>query len=89
MEAGSVFYANVATDTGRADGHWQGFPVVSRSFSFYRELCERHGLLMQDLGELGDLGHRSGAAHQDSQRMLCITAQNVVQAQAHAMASPA
>jgi hypothetical protein len=56
------------------DGRWQGFPVAARPLDFYRAICERHGLLLQDLGELAALGHRSGSATQDSQHMLRITA---------------
>jgi len=74
IRSGGAFYANVGTDTQRADGHWQGFPVAARPLAFYQAICERHGLVMQDLGELAALGHQSGSASQDAQRMLRITA---------------
>jgi SAM-dependent methyltransferase len=76
-----VFFANVRTDTQRADGHWQGFPVAARPLAFYDEICARHGLVMQDLGALADLGHESGSATQDAQRMLRITVQHAETAQ--------
>jgi SAM-dependent methyltransferase len=79
--SGGAFYANVRTDTRSADGHWQGFPVASRPLAFYQAICARHGLVLQDLGELAALGHQSGSATQDAQRMLRITAQDTKTAQ--------
>jgi SAM-dependent methyltransferase len=92
LSSDGAFYANVRTDTHRADGHWQGFPVASRSLAFYDEICARHGLVMRDLGALAGLGHQSGSATQDAQRMLRITAQHAETAQpsqAQAMAGTA
>jgi SAM-dependent methyltransferase len=74
IASGGAFYANVRIDVTHADGHWQGFPVASRPLAFYQAICERHGLAMQDLGELAALGHQSGSATQDLQHMLRITA---------------
>jgi SAM-dependent methyltransferase len=70
-----VFFANVRTDAQRADGRWQGFPVVSRPLAFYEEICARHGLVVHDLGALAGFGHRSAAPNQDAQRMLRIRPQ--------------
>jgi T5SS/PEP-CTERM-associated repeat protein len=64
------FHANVNIGD-RAEGSWQGFPVVSRSLEFYNtEAAARNGLTVRDLGTLGDLGHQSGFKLQDAQRML-------------------
>jgi len=71
LAPGGVFYANVNVGE-RDEGFWQGFPVVWRSLDFYRESCARAGLRLEDLGPLGELGHVSGVASQDAQRMLEI-----------------
>jgi hypothetical protein len=42
---------------------------------------------MQDLGELAALGHQSGSATQDAQRMLRITAQHAEPSHATTAAS--
>ncbi|MGH6918699.1 MAG: hypothetical protein ACREJ0_13475, partial [Geminicoccaceae bacterium] len=84
-----VFLANVRTDTHRADGHWQGFPVAARPLAFYDAICARHGLVMQDLGALADLGHESGSATQDAQRMLRITVRHAGPSHAPATPGPA
>jgi SAM-dependent methyltransferase len=88
IRSGGAFYANVRTDAKRADGHWQGFPVASRPLGFYQAICERHGLVVQDLGELAALGHRSGSATQDLQHMLRITARPAAPSR-HTTTSPA
>jgi len=66
-----VFYANVSLGI-RKDGSWQGFPIVWRSLEFYRDLCDRNGLNLEVMGNLGDLGHNSGVESQDNQTMLKI-----------------
>lgn len=72
---GGAFYANVNADASRDEGSWQGYPVVSRSLGFYEDACGPYGLVVEDLGELGALGHNTGVPSQDSQRMLCIRAE--------------
>jgi len=64
-----VFYANVNLGT-RADGSWQQFPCIWRELGTYREFGGRHGLCVEDLGPLGELGHASGRAAHDEQHML-------------------
>ncbi len=64
-----AFYANVKIGE-EEEGHWQGFPVVSRPLSFYREQAARFGLSVEDVGSLASLGHHSGIESQDRQRML-------------------
>lgn len=54
----------------RDEGSWQGFPVMWRSLVFYQEIASRFNLLATDLGSLRSLGHVSGVAEQDEQRML-------------------
>jgi SAM-dependent methyltransferase len=63
------FYANVNLGT-EPDGLWQGFPVIHRSFDFYRGASLRNGLLVDDIGSLASLGHISTIQKQDEQRML-------------------
>ncbi len=70
LETG-VFYANVNIGTS-AERTWQGFPVVWRPIAFYQEACAAHGLALEDMGTLRDLGHTSKIESQDSQRMLKI-----------------
>lgn len=66
-----VFYANVNIGD-RAEGSWQGFPVVWRSLAFYEEACSARGLQLEDIGSLLELGHHAGIESQDQQRMLAI-----------------
>nr|WP_240451258.1 class I SAM-dependent methyltransferase [Wenzhouxiangella sp. XN201] len=69
LQENGVFFANV--NVGDADdGEWQGFPVVTRPLSFYRNACRSHGLDVEDIGSLKSLGHISGKRSQDAQRML-------------------
>jgi len=68
VEGGSL-YANVHIGSRKAK-RWKEFPVVWRSLARYRELGARHGLVVEDLGSLHELGHRSGRASHDQQRML-------------------
>ncbi len=67
-----VFYANVNIGE-RKEGNWQGFPVVSRSQEFYKSVCDKYGLKLEDVGSLKQLGHISNNESQDSQRMLRIS----------------
>ncbi|MFP7722482.1 class I SAM-dependent methyltransferase [Lysobacter sp. A3-1-A15] len=64
-----VLYANVNVGE-RAPGGWQGFPVMWRPLAAYADAARRAGLEVEDLGALGGLGHDSGVAAQDAQRML-------------------
>ena len=67
-----VFYANVNIGD-REEGNWQGFPVVGKTFDFYRQACTMSGLVVSDLGPLKELGHIANVESQDNQRMLKIT----------------
>lgn len=71
LTADGVFYANVNIGD-RKDHSWREFPVVTRPLGFYREICFSNGLKLTDLGRLDELGHVSGSASQDAQRMLKI-----------------
>lgn len=62
-------WANVNIGEG-VIGEWQGFPVVARPLEFYRGAAARHGMLLESLGTLESLGHRSGVPTQDQQIML-------------------
>lgn len=64
-----TLYANVNIGD-RKEGHWQGFPVVSRTLAFYQEVGTRCGLAVSDIGPLRDHGHVSNVEQQDSQRLL-------------------
>lgn len=66
-----VFYANIIDGEGPA-GAWQGFPVAPRPLDTYRALAARHGLEVERLGQLAELGHHSGDPSQDSQVMLAF-----------------
>jgi cyclopropane fatty-acyl-phospholipid synthase-like methyltransferase len=55
MTESGEFYANVAFGD-RAEGEWQGFPVVFRPDEFYRRTAAAHGLRMSEVGRLGSLG---------------------------------
>lgn len=65
------FYANVQIGN-KADRHWQGFPLVWRSLSFYEEACSRNRLAVSDVGPLKGFGHLSGDKSQDEHRMLKV-----------------
>jgi SAM-dependent methyltransferase len=67
-----VFYANVIIDE-REEKSWQGFPIVARTFEFYRRKCEESGLSVSCVGILKDLGHISKHTLPDNQTMLKIT----------------
>jgi hypothetical protein len=66
-----IFFAN-ANIGHRSTRRWEEFPVVSRPLDFYREQGGNFGLRLEDLGELRQLGHVSGIADQDQQRMLAF-----------------
>ncbi len=56
LKSDGIFYANVNI-SDEPDGHWQGFPIVRRSFEFYEDACRRHGMSVKDIGPLTDFGH--------------------------------
>ena len=66
-----VFYANVKYGE-KADGHWQGFPVVTRNFDFYHQACSKNGLVVTDIGPIKNFGHITNIEEQDNNRMLKI-----------------
>jgi SAM-dependent methyltransferase len=55
MAESGEFYGNVALGE-RAEGRWQGFPVVFRPHDFYQRAAAAHGLRMNEVGALGSLG---------------------------------
>jgi SAM-dependent methyltransferase len=65
------FYANVIIGHGQR-GEWQGFPVLARPQESYGRLAGAQGLVVEDLGPLGALGHLTGSS-QDRQVMLRFT----------------
>lgn len=71
MDADSIFYGNVQIGE-RRDAVWQGFPAVWRPMAFYQEVAARHGLSIEDIGSLAEVGHLSGVTEQDAQRMLVL-----------------
>lgn len=55
------------------DGSWQGFPVVCRTWDYYKETFRRHGLDVEDIGSLAEHGHHHpllGRDRLERQRML-------------------
>jgi len=69
LRPGGVFYANVHVGE-RKSRKWKQFPVVWRSMDFYRSLAIRHGMSVEDIGSLAEVGHDSGRPSHDEQRML-------------------
>ena len=69
LRPGASFYANVNIGD-RKSGNWKEFPVIWRTMDAYRELATRHGMSVEDIGSTGELGHVSGKASHDQQRML-------------------
>lgn len=68
-----VFFGNVNIDT-RNEGSWLEFPVIYRSFDFYKNIFREHQLIVKDLGTLQEFGHhhpRLSQEEQSRQRMLC------------------
>ena len=68
-----IFLANVNV-SDCLEGSWQGFPVVHRTLDFYKEIFEKHRLIVTDMGSLQDFGHhhpRLSNEKQNCQRMLC------------------
>jgi hypothetical protein len=59
-------------------GSWREFPVLWRPREFYLNTFSAAGLTFDDLGSLADLGHRSGEAEHDNQRMIrgCLLEQS-------------
>jgi cyclopropane fatty-acyl-phospholipid synthase-like methyltransferase len=69
-QSGSL-YANVCVGERRETRlGWQGFPVVWRSWDFYREAAARRSLHVEDWGTLESLGDVSDVRIMDEQRML-------------------
>lgn len=67
-----LFFGNVNIGDD-AEGNWQGFPVVCRTWDHYRSAFNRHGLHIEDIGSLAEHGHhhpRLGRERMDRQRML-------------------
>lgn len=63
-----------AIDEGRLElARWREFPLVWRSMAMYRDIAADAGMTVEDIGSLGELGHVSGVAEQDAQRMLRFT----------------
>jgi cyclopropane fatty-acyl-phospholipid synthase-like methyltransferase len=67
------FFANVRLGSTKDErGRWKGqFPIVQRPLSFYETEASRRGLLVEDLGTLWALGHRT-FTHGDLNHMLRI-----------------
>jgi hypothetical protein len=72
LAPGGAFYANVNLRP-RRDESWQGFPVVYRDAMFYEGLARGHGLRIEPVGTLAELGHVSGDSTSDRQVMLKVT----------------
>jgi SAM-dependent methyltransferase len=66
------FYANVNFGE-RVNRKWKEFPWVWRPRDFYVSTAARRGLAMEDVGTVGELGHRTGGFKQEEQMMVCFT----------------
>ena len=55
LRDGSKFFANVNTEA--PSGNWQEFPFQQKPIEFYRQAAGRHGLAVEDLGQLRDHGY--------------------------------
>jgi cyclopropane fatty-acyl-phospholipid synthase-like methyltransferase len=69
LAADGVCHANAIT-AELPPARWREFPVISRPVEAYREPAARAGLTLRDIGSLAELGHVTGLAHHDDQRML-------------------
>ena len=69
LAADGVFYANAIT-AELPPARWREFPVLSRPVEVYGDFAASAGLFVRDLGPLAGLGHVTGLAHHDEQRML-------------------
>lgn len=68
------FHANVGLGEHHASKvKWQGFPIVWRSWEFYSEKAQLHGLRVEDKGTLASLGDVSDVGTIDEQHMLRFT----------------
>lgn len=56
LAPGGKFYANVKLGDGQT-GSWQEFPIIARKLETYQRMGAQHGLAMQDMGTLADLGY--------------------------------
>lgn len=63
-----VFYANVKIGD-RDEREWLDYPVVWRTHEAYETACRQHGLSIEDLGPIKELGHETGDPAYDEQRM--------------------
>ena len=67
-----AFYANVNLGE-RADGHWQGFPLIFRSLRFYEDAAQKNNLHVTDLGKQKSF-IESGVRAMDEKNILKCTA---------------
>ncbi len=63
------FYATVNV-SGRAEGKWHGFPVVSRTVAFYEHLARAHRLALTDMGSMRPIRSEIDGAGAETTRML-------------------
>lgn len=66
------FFANVHLGS-KPDGVWQGFPVISRSFKYYKDISSKSGLTIKRLGTLSDFGHPYSNGKPENKVMLEFT----------------
>ena len=72
LAEGGRFYGNVNIGDPY-QGNWQGFPVMTRPWAHYQAAFKGHGLEVEAMGSLAELGHhhpRLGRDRTDRQRML-------------------
>lgn len=56
LQPEGIFFANVNIGTEHT-GKWKNFVLARRPLSFYRNIADAAGLVVQDLGTLKELGH--------------------------------
>ncbi len=72
LAPGGVFLGNINLGD-KPIGDWQGFPVMAHPMEWFVELAAKHGLAVEDLGSLMELGHDDGRPNPQTRRMLRFT----------------
>ena len=69
LRPSGCFYANVNIGESN-DSVWREFPLVWRTMDFYKDMAQKNGLEVQDMGTTASLGFASGHQGHDSKTIL-------------------
>ncbi|CAN1569884.1 SmtA SAM-dependent methyltransferases [Burkholderiaceae bacterium] len=69
LRPSGCFYANVNIGESN-DAVWREFPLVWRTMDFYKEMGQKYGFEVQDMGTIASLGFPSGHQGHDSKTIL-------------------